>query len=151
MQETGFSIWMGALCSTQATAVSLLGISVRSVRRYQQGVRRVPRAVAMLMTVKAIAFFNPGVAVDFFDDIVEWPDLPDEARAVLDRIRGTEQTAGARNSDTGTGSPQIADIRTAGPQNSDNGTAGPHNPDIRTNGPLKSWFSWWGATADPTR
>ena len=165
MTETGFSIWLEARCSTQAEAAQLLGITDRSVRRYKEGERKVPKPVAKMMIRLAVEYYLPEMPINTFH-VDEWPDRPQDARALLGRIRemgwafvsqspDTETEAdirinGPQKSYTRTNGPHNPDMWTAGPHNSDSRTDGPFNSDRRTAGPLRSWFSWWRSTAGPT-
>jgi len=136
MRETGFSIWLEEICSTQAEAARLLGITDRSVRRYKNGERPVPTPVAKLMTVKALALFRPELAGDPCYVVKPWPDDPDDARVMLENLEGTDWTnfVGEKIPDpqnsAGTISPQYSN----GPQKSDARPDGPQNP----SGPQKS-------------
>jgi len=135
MRETGFSIWLEEICSTQAEAARLLGITDRSVRRYKNGERPVPTPVAKLMTVTVLALFRPELDADPFYEAGSWPDDPDDARALLDHL--LLPVAEWINFDGG----EIPDIQPSGPQKSDARTIGPQN----SSGPQKS-DSW---TIDP--
>jgi hypothetical protein len=155
MRETGFSIWLGALCTTQAEAAERLGVTDRSVRRYKVGERKVSETMAKFMFVRAVEHFLPEVPIHSFP-FDAWPDRPDDARALLRKLLEMERAFDAPSpdtemgADTRTSSPRNSTNRTAGPLNSDTRTNGPHNSVMRTDGPLKSWFSRWLPTADPT-
>src|ERR1044071_9579785 len=84
MPETGFSIWLGAFCTTQAEAAKSLGITDRSVRRYKEGEREVPKPIAKLMFRMAVEGYRPEMPIQLFHD--EWPDCADDARALRDSI-----------------------------------------------------------------
>jgi hypothetical protein len=138
MQKTGFAIWAHVFTSTEAEASRMLGVTDRTIRRYKRGGRRVPEAIAKQMTLTAVAYFHPEQSCDLFN-IEPWPDLPDHALAVLEKISGMEWSVGPGNR-----------LEPCEPQNADIWTASPEFLDTRTNGPPKSWFAWWRLTG-PTR
>ena len=147
MPETGFSIWLGAICSTQAEAAKSLGITDRSVRRYKEGERKVPTTVAKMMFRMAMECYRPEMPIHLFH-FGEWPDCPTDARALLNNLQKMQcpldelSPDSDMQADIWTAGPTISDTRTGGPDKSDKRTSGPDKSDMRTAGPLRSWFSW---------
>jgi hypothetical protein len=145
MQETGFSIWLGARCSTQAEAAELLSIDVRSVRRYMHGERQVPKPLAKLMFLTLTLLYIPQGPINPFH-------IATSGQIALTTLApfwtGSRRWSG--RSMRKALIPRREPISGPTVRISDNRTNGPPISDKRTVGPLKSWFLWWRPTADPT-